>query len=177
MTGPDIRTTLVLGGAASGKSAYAEELVLRLPGRSIYVATAQAFDNEMTDKISAHRVRRGPEWTNLEEPLDLNGVLAEVNAPDAVILVDCLTLWLSNLLSEDRDDISETNKLLGTIINLEARVVLVSNEVGQGIVPENALARTFRSRHGLMNQSIAAAVDRVVFVAAGLPLAMKGSLE
>jgi adenosylcobinamide kinase/adenosylcobinamide-phosphate guanylyltransferase len=173
----EFRTTLVLGGAASGKSAFAENLVLRQPGRPVYVATAQAFDAEMTDKIDAHRARRGPEWTTIEEPVDLCGALAGADAGDAVILVDCLTLWLSNLMAEDRDTDAAFAELAAAINRMDGRLVLVSNEIGLGIVPDNAMARSFRDLHGSMNQIVAAAVDRVVFVAAGLPLALKGSLD
>lgn len=177
MAGTEFRTTLVLGGAASGKSAYAENLVRSLPGRPVYVATAQAFDAEMTDKIDAHRARRGPEWETVEEPLDLAVAVSGADADDAVILVDCLTLWLSNLMAEDRDVDAETAKLVAMFGNLKGHLVLVSNEIGLGIVPDNALSRAFRNRHGAMNQSVASAVDRVVFVAAGLPLALKGSFD
>lgn len=174
---PELQSTLVLGGAASGKSAYAEELVLRTPGRPVYIATAQAFDGEMTDKISVHRARRGDIWTNVEEPLDLTDAIAGVDAPDAVLLVDCLTMWLNNLMADDRDISAETAQLVGTLADLQGKIVLVANEVGLGIVPDNALARAFRNLHGTLNQAVAGAADRVVFVAAGLPLALKGTLD
>lgn len=174
---PDFQSTLVLGGAASGKSAYAEDLVLRLPGRPVYIATAQAFDGEMTDKIAVHRARRGAVWTTVEEPLDLVGAIAGADAPDAVLLIDCLTLWLSNLMADDRDIAAETAQLVDSLGGVRGRVVLVANEVGLGIVPDNALARSFRNLHGTLNQAVAAAADRVVFVAAGLPLALKGDLD
>lgn len=176
-TMPELQSTLVLGGAASGKSAYAEELVLRTPGRPVYIATAQAFDGEMTDKISVHRARRGDIWTNVEEPLDLTDAIAGVDAPDAVLLVDCLTMWLNNLMADDRDISAETAQLVGTLADLQGKIVLVANEVGLGIVPDNALARAFRNLHGTLNQAVAGAADRVVFVAAGLPLALKGTLD
>ena len=170
------RSTLVLGGAASGKSAYAEELVLRTPGRPVYIATAQAFDGEMTDKIAVHRARRGAVWTNVEEPLDLAGAIARADAPDAVLLVDCLTMWLNNLMADDRDVAAETTHLVDIMGDLQGQIVLVANEVGLGIVPDNALARAFRNLHGTLNQAVAGTADRVVFVAAGLPLALKGRL-
>jgi adenosylcobinamide kinase/adenosylcobinamide-phosphate guanylyltransferase len=170
------RSTLVLGGAASGKSAYAEELVLRTPGRPVYIATAQAFDCEMTDKIAVHRARRGAVWTNVEEPLDLAGAIARADAPDAVLLVDCLTMWLNNLMADDRDVAAETTHLVDIMGDLQGQIVLVANEVGLGIVPDNALARAFRNLHGTLNQAVAGTADRVVFVAAGLPLALKGRL-
>lgn len=174
---PDFRSTLVLGGAASGKSAFAEDLVLGLPGRSVYIATAQAFDSEMTDKIAVHKARRGPAWTSIEEPLDLAGAIARADAADAVMMVDCLTMWLNNLMADDRDIAAETAQLIDIIDNLQGRLVLVANEVGLGIVPENALARAFRNLHGTLNQAVAGAADRVIFVAAGLPLALKGALD
>lgn len=167
---------LVLGGAASGKSAYAEDLVLRIPGRPVYIATAQAFDGEMTDKIAVHRARRCAVWTNVEEPLDLAGAIARADAPDAVLLVDCLTMWLNNLMADARDVVAETAQLVDTLGDLQGQIVLVANEVGLGIVPENALARAFRNLHGTLNQAVAGTADRVVFVAAGLPLALKGTL-
>lgn len=173
----NFRSTLVLGGAASGKSAYAEDLVLRLTGRPVYIATAQAFDGEMSDKIAVHQARRGAAWTTIEEPLDLAGAIAGADAPDAVLLVDCLTLWLSNLMADDRDIAAETARLVDTLGALQGQAVLVANEVGLGIVPDNALARAFRNRHGSLNQAVAAAADRVVFVAAGLPLVLKGELD
>lgn len=173
---PAFRSTLVLGGAASGKSAYAEELVLRTPGRPVYIATAQAFDGEMTDKIAVHRARRGAVWTNVEEPLDLAGAIARADAPDAVLLVDCLTMWLNNLMADDRDVAAETTHLVDIMGDLQGQIVLVANEVGLGIVPDNALARAFRNLHGTLNQAVSGTADRVVFVAAGLPLALKGKL-
>lgn len=173
---PAFRSTLVLGGAASGKSAYAEELVLRTPGRPVYIATAQAFDGEMTDKIAVHRARRGAVWTNVEEPLYLAGAIARADAPDAVLLVDCLTMWLNNLMADDRDVAAETTHLVDIMGDLQGQIVLVANEVGLGIVPDNALARAFRNLHGTLNQAVAGTADRVVFVAAGLPLALKGRL-
>jgi adenosylcobinamide kinase/adenosylcobinamide-phosphate guanylyltransferase len=176
MTMPAFRSTLVLGGAASGKSAYAEELVLRTPGRPVYIATAQAFDCEMTDKIAVHRARRGAVWTNVEEPLDLARAIARADAPDAVLLVDCLTMWLNNLMADDRDIAAETTHLVDIMGDLQGQIVLVANEVGLGIVPDNALARAFRNLHGTLNQAVAGTADRVVFVAAGLPLALKGRL-
>lgn len=174
---PEFRSTLILGGAASGKSAYAEDLVLRLPGRPVYIATAQAFDGEMTDKIAVHRARRVDTWTTVEEPLDLAGAIARADAPDATLLVDCLTMWLNNLMAADRDVAAEAAQLVDVMGRLQGRIVLVANEVGLGIVPDNALARAFRNRHGMLNQAVAAAAGRVMFVAAGLPLVLKGDAD
>ena len=173
----DFLSTLVLGGAASGKSAFAETLVLGQPGRPIYIATAEAFDAEMIDKIAVHKARRGAVWTNVEEPLDLAGTIGRADAPDAVLLVDCLTIWLSNLMADHRDIASEIARLVDALDGLQGKIVMVANEVGLGIVPENALSRTFRNLHGTLNQTVAGVADRVVFVAAGLPLALKGELD
>jgi adenosylcobinamide kinase/adenosylcobinamide-phosphate guanylyltransferase len=168
----DPRLTLVLGGARSGKSAHAESLVSSMAGDPVYVATAEAYDAEMEARIAAHRGRRGEAWTTVEAPFDL--VEAVLGAAGKPVLVDCLTLWLSNLLGADRDIAAETDRLIAALRDAASPVVLVSNEVGLGIVPENALARTFRDLQGELNQAVAAAADRVVFVAAGLPLVLKG---
>lgn len=169
--------TLVLGGARSGKSAFAERLVSEAGGRAVYIATAEARDGEMRDRIDVHRARRGGDWTTIEAPLDLVGALRDVDAPDTAILVDCLTLWLANLLGARRDIAAETDALVAGLAGCRGPVVLVSNEVGMGIVPENEMARTFRDLQGTLNQTVAAAADRVWFVAAGLPLALKGGAE
>ena len=167
-------STLVLGGAASGKSAYAEELTLRLPGTPVYIATAQAFDDEMTDKIAAHRQRRGGVWTTIEEPLELPTAITENGVANTVLLVDCLTLWLSNLMTAERDIAAETDTLVDAIRGVQGHIVLVSNELGLGLVPGDELSRRFRDLQGTLNQAVAAATDRVVFVAAGLPMTLKG---
>lgn len=169
----DARITLVLGGTRSGKSAYAESCAMAGSGSPVYIATAQAFDGEMEDRIDAHRARRGDGWKTVEEPLDLTGALLKAQTADSVILVDCLTLWLNNLMAADRDIDAETAALTKTLSTLRGRTILVASEVGLGIVPENALARAFRDRQGLLNQAVAAVADRVVFVAAGLPLVLK----
>jgi adenosylcobinamide kinase/adenosylcobinamide-phosphate guanylyltransferase len=165
--------TLVLGGARSGKSRYAESLFASLPPSWIYVATAEAGDAEMAERIAAHRARRGSAWTTVEAPRDLAGAL--VAHAKASILVDCLTLWLSNLLLADADIDAEIERLEGALTNAVGSTVLVSNEVGSGIVPDNALARRFRDLQGVLNQRIAAQADRVVLMVAGLPLIVKGS--
>jgi len=164
------RVTLVLGGARSGKSRYAETLVGGRP--AIYIATASAGDEEMAARIRAHRARRGGNWTTREAPLDLAAALAgdDDRRPR---LVDCLTLWLSNLLHAGRDPAAEATALIERLKILEAPVVFVANEVGLGIVPDNELARRFRDHAGRLNQDLAAAADRVVFIAAGLPMILK----
>ena len=170
--------TLVLGGARSGKSRYAEELALSRPPPRYYLATAEARDQEMAERIRVHRVRRAEAWITLEEPLDLPGILARhAAAPDASLLVDCLTLWLSNLMGAGRDPEAATGDLLAACEAVTGHVIFVANEVGLGIVPENALARAFRDHAGRLNQAVAARAERVVFVAAGLPMVLKGLPE
>ena len=166
------RITLVLGGARSGKSRYAETLV-REAGGGVYLATAQALDAEMGARIARHRADRGAGWTTIEEPLELGAALVRCAREGRPILVDCLTLWLSNLMGAERSIEGETARLLAALKNLPVPAVLVSNEVGLGIVPDNALARAFRDEAGRLNQAVAAAADRVVFLAAGLPLFLK----
>lgn len=164
-------TTLVLGGARSGKSTYAESLMAG--GAALYLATGQAFDAEMAARIRAHVARRGPSWTTVEEPLDLPGVLAGALDPARPVLVDCLTLWLSNLMFAERDIDAETQRLCAVLAAPAGPVVLVSNEVGMGLVPETPLGRAFRDHQGRLNQRVAQVCARVVFVAAGLPLILK----
>ncbi|WP_239031893.1 bifunctional adenosylcobinamide kinase/adenosylcobinamide-phosphate guanylyltransferase [Paroceanicella profunda] len=139
----------------------------------VYIATAQAFDGEMAARIAMHREDRGPDWETLEAPEALAATLAEVE-PGRAVLVDCLTLWLSNLMLAGRDIAAGTEALLAVLAEVPGPVVLVSNELGMGLVPETALGRTFRDAQGRLNQQVAAAADRVVFVAAGLPLVLKG---
>lgn len=166
-------TTLVLGGARSGKSAYAEDLLNA--GPALYLATGQAFDDEMAARIRLHRDRRGPHWDTLEEPLELAATLDRVLDPVRPVLVDCLTLWISNLMHAGRDVDVETGALCEVLATVRGPVVLVSNEVGLGLVPDNRLAREFRDHQGRVNQRVARSCSRVVFVAAGLPLFLKGA--
>lgn len=171
---------LVLGGVRSGKSAYAETRALALrkaPKRALYLATAEPGDGEMTARIAAHRARRGSAWATIEEPRDLAGAIATHAAPGAPILVDCLTLWLSNLMHGRADIDAETEKLCAALARVKGPVVLVSNEVGLGIVPDNGLAREFRDHAGRLHQRVAQVARDVVFVAAGLPLALKGKTK
>jgi adenosylcobinamide kinase/adenosylcobinamide-phosphate guanylyltransferase len=169
--------TLVLGGARSGKSRHAEALVASQPGPCVYLATAQAGDGEMAARIADHRARRGRRWITVEEPLDLTGALTRACGPDRAVLVDCLTLWLSNLLGAERDAAAECERFLATLPGLAGPVVLVSNEVGQGVVPDNALARAFIDHAGRLHQDLAAAAQRVVFMTAGLPRELKTGSE
>ena len=168
----------MLGGARSGKSRYAESLISALPppwrAPWNYVATAEAGDAEMAERIASHRARRGASWRTIEAPRDLAGsVQAAKGAP---ILVDCLTLWLSNLMLAGADIDAEIARLDDALAKAAAPVVMVANEVGYGIVPDHPLGRRFRDLQGLLNQRIATRADRVVLVVAGLPLALKGAL-
>jgi adenosylcobinamide kinase/adenosylcobinamide-phosphate guanylyltransferase len=163
----------VLGGARSGKSRYAESLVTALPPPWLYVATAEAGDSEMVARVAAHQARRGPSWTTIETPRNVAETLG--THADTPTLVDCLTLWLSNVMLADADVDAEIEQLDEALARATAPIVLVANEVGFGIVPDSALGRRFRDLQGLLNQRIAARADRVVLVVAGLPLTLKGS--
>ncbi len=169
----DHRTWLVLGGARSGKSRHAQRLAEAVAGEHVFVATAQAFDGEMRDRIARHRDDRDSRWQTVEAPLALAEAISAADGADVVMLVDCLTLWVSNLLLGDHDIDAATDALVAVINAASARIVFVSNEVGYGIVPDNALARRFRDVAGILNQRVAAVVDRVDLVAAGLPLRLK----
>ena len=164
------KLTLVLGGARSGKSRYAESLMAALPPPWIYLATAEARDAEMAERIAAHRTRRGTGWRTVEEPHDVASVLA---ADEGAILVDCMTLWLSNRMLAGADMDAEIAALEAALDGHLWPAVLVSNEVGFGIVPDNELARRFRDLQGRLNQRLAARADRVVLVVAGLPMVVK----
>jgi adenosylcobinamide kinase / adenosylcobinamide-phosphate guanylyltransferase len=166
--------TLVLGGMRSGKSEYAEHLI-EAHGPGLYVATAEILDTEMAERVRRHRERRGSSWITVEEPLDLAVALGDHVVAGRAVLIDCLTLWLSNLLAAGRDPQAEAAALAAALAGLPAPVVLVSNEVGLGIVPDNALARAFADAAGRLNQAMAATADQVVLVSAGLPLVLKDS--
>lgn len=168
--------TLVLGGARSGKSAFAqaaaEALAAETGGRLVMVATAQAFDSEMAERIARHQEDRGPAWTTLEAPLDIASALQPLGANDMVV-VDCLTLWLSNLMLDERDLATAAAELVEAAGQFPGALWLVSNEVGFGIVPDNALARRFRDEAGRLHQALAQAADAVTLVVAGLTLRLK----
>ena len=163
--------TLVLGGGRSGKSRYAESLFGGAGG--VYIATAEPIDDEMRARIGRHRARRDDRWTTAEAPLDLAGTLRAHGRNAPGVLVDCLTVWLGNLMHAGRDIDREVRALLESLAAIEAPVVLVANEVGLGVVPDNPMARAFRDHAGELNQALAARADRVVLVTAGLPLVLK----
>lgn len=164
----------VLGGARSGKSAFAEGLVHKIGLHRHYLATGRAWDDEMQTRIARHREDRGEGWETHEEPIALVEQLKALDAPSNVVLVDCLTLWVTNLMMEERDMAAEFSRLAQYVSTAQAALVIVSNEVGLGIVPENRMARDFRDHAGRLHQAIAAQAAEVYFVAAGLPLKMKG---
>ncbi|MFC3705441.1 bifunctional adenosylcobinamide kinase/adenosylcobinamide-phosphate guanylyltransferase [Devosia honganensis] len=169
------RHCLVLGGARSGKTAFAERLALHAGAAPAYLATAEALDAEMRDRVATHRASRGSSFTTIEEPLALPGAIRKAGKGHDVILVDCLTLWITNLLVANEDVSVAVGELSATLLEFRrAKVILVSNEVGLGIVPDNAMARTFRDLAGSAHQRLAAVCEDVYFVAAGLPLTMKG---
>lgn len=171
-----VRSLLVIGAARSGKSRYGQECAERSGKRLVLIATAAAGDPEMAQRIAAHRAARGPHWKVVEERLELARVLERESAADRILLVDCLTLWLSNLLLAGRTE-EEGEGLARSIGRLAGPAILVSNEVGAGIVPDNALARGFRDAQGRLNQRMASACEAVVLVAAGLPLVLKPALQ
>jgi adenosylcobinamide kinase/adenosylcobinamide-phosphate guanylyltransferase len=165
---------LVLGGARSGKSTFAENLVLNSGLNAHYLATGRAWDDEMRKRIDLHQARRGEEWTSHEEPLAVVEALLRLDDPQNIVLIDCLTLWITNLMMEDRAIAAEFAHLVAHVSQSKARLVFVSNEVGLGIVPDNKMARDFRDHAGRLHQMIGAVATDVYFIAAGLPLKMKG---
>ena len=169
------RHVLVLGGARSGKTSFAERLSIRAGSKPVYLATAQALDGEMRDRVESHKRGRDAQFATLEEPLALADAIVRASADHDVILVDCLTLWITNLLVSGEDVSSAVGQLGATLVQTKrAKVVLVSNEVGMGIVPDNAMARTFRDLAGSAHQRLAEICDDVYFVIAGLPMTLKG---
>lgn len=163
----------VLGGARSGKSRYAQQRAEATGLSPLYIATAQAWDDEMRDRIRLHQDERGHAWSTIEAPLELAEAIRAHDTPDFALLVDCLTLWVTNLLLSDYDIEAATTSLTDAVASARGQVILVSNEVGLGIVPEHALARRFRDEAGKVNQRVAAAASEVQFVAAGLNLRIK----
>ncbi|KER37915.1 cobalamin biosynthesis protein [Sphingobium indicum F2] len=170
-----MKRMLVLGGCRSGKSRYAQERCEAVGNGSLaYIATAQAFDAEMKERIARHRIERGSRWLTIDAPMDLPAALSEAACRAEAILVDCLTLWLTNLMLADADLAGARAVLAEALRACPVPVVLVSNEVGLGIVPDNALARRFRDEAGWLNQQMAALCEDVMLMAAGLPLRLKG---
>ncbi|MGR3322224.1 MAG: bifunctional adenosylcobinamide kinase/adenosylcobinamide-phosphate guanylyltransferase [Pseudooceanicola sp.] len=167
--------TVVIGGAASGKSAWAEARVINYDLPRVYIATARAWDDETADRISAHRTARGAGWETRENPLDPAAELRGM-PPGHAVLLDCATMWLTNLMLEDRDAEAATDALLSALAECPSPVTVVTNEVGQGIVPDNALARRFREAQGRLNIRLAQQADTVVQVVAGLPNVLKGAI-
>jgi len=167
--------TLILGGARSGKSALAERLAMESGLAVSYIATAEALDDEMAARIARHRADRPQGWRTVEAPRALAFALAYEAAPERCLIIDCLTLWLTNLMLAEDAALLERERaaLLEALPRLPGQILLVANEVGLGIVPDNALARRFRDEAGRLNQAIAALCDHVIFVAAGLPLTLK----
>lgn len=173
MSSSPVHILFVLGGARSGKSRYAQARAEALSQDRIYIATAQAFDAEMEERITQHQADRGAGWQTVEAPLDLPDAIFAHASPDRVVLVDCLTLWASNLLLAEQDAERATRRLVQTLADTKGPLVLVANEIGLGIVPDNALARRFRDIAGRINQATAAAASECVAVFAGLPLVLK----
>lgn len=165
-------TTLLLGGARSGKSRRAQDLAEQASPHRVFIATAEPLDEEMESRIARHQADRVSGWRTLEAPLDLVSALGEAEENEAVV-VDCLTLWLSNLMHHDRNVDAEIEKLCATLFDTSKTVLLVSNEIGLGLVPETKLGRSFRDAQGRLNQRVASACGVVEFVAAGLPLRLK----
>lgn len=179
--------TLIIGGARSGKSAYAERLAVASRKRIVYIATAQAGDDEMKSRIAHHRERRDVYWTTVEETIELGRTIEKHSGPDTLIMVDCLTVWLSNLLFSDERSYPEIgviepppvfqyqrSLLLKALENAKGGVILVSNEIGQGVVPLGAISRWFVDESGRLNQDVAVVCNRAVLIVAGLPVVLKG---
>lgn len=167
------RLTLILGGTRSGKSRHAEALIEASGLSPYYIATAEALDGEMAERIAQHRERRGKHWQTIEEPLALAETLKSVNAQDRALLVDCLTLWLTNLMVHERMIEAEIEELIACLDDLDGACLLVSNDVGQGVMPTNAMARTFVDHAGVLHQRLAEKADQVLSMTAGLPQQLK----
>jgi adenosylcobinamide kinase/adenosylcobinamide-phosphate guanylyltransferase len=172
------RIILITGGARSGKSRFSEELALQFSGPKAYLATAQALDEEMAERIRRHRENRAGDWQTLEEPIKVAGCIEKEGARFNLILLDCLTLWVSNLMMVGWDEakiLEEGNRLLDACRQAKGSLILVGNEVGMGIVPENAQARLFRDLSGFIQQKVAREADEVYFMVSGLPVKIKGA--
>lgn len=168
------RHYFVLGGARSGKSLFAEMLTLSLAPSCIYLATARVYDEEVRERVDVHKSRRGANWASFEAPIELPSQLEKLAAQNSPILVDCLTMWVTNLMMEEKDIDAHSDQLVDVLKTLPVPVVFVSNEVGQGIVPDNKMARQFIDHTGLLHQKISQIADEVYFITAGLPSKLKG---
>lgn len=166
--------TLILGGTRSGKSAFAEDYVLSFKKQPIYLATAEIFNDEMKERVEKHRSRRCTDWITIEEPVDILSKLQRNDGAGTMVLVDCLTVWLGNLMEHHLDVEKQMLKLVEGVTKLQAEIVFVASEVGLGIIPDNRISREFSDYAGLLNQKIAGIAANVFFVAAGLPLRLKG---
>jgi adenosylcobinamide kinase/adenosylcobinamide-phosphate guanylyltransferase len=176
MVGKFPKVVLITGGARAGKSRYAERLMSARPAHHAVIATATAGDAEMAQRIAKHKAERDKSWETIEQPISVRSAIRNAARPDRIVLVDCLTLWINNLMHEGRDIEIEIQGLVGTLHIAAGPVIIVTNEVGLGIVPDNALARAFRDNLGRANQVVAAAAEVVLFMAAGIPIVLKGSL-
>lgn len=170
----DFATTLILGGARSGKSRHAQKLAEACGLQRTYIATAEVLDVEMTDRISRHQADRDDSWQTVEAPIELYAAIEQACADRRSVLVDCLTLWLSNIMLAEMDIEKEVQRLVETVQRVNGPLTLVSNETGMGIVPNSSLGRRFRDAQGRLNQQMAAVCEHVEFIAAGLPLRLKG---
>ncbi len=175
-----VKITFVIGGARSGKSSFVLDEVSKLEGTRAYIATGEALDDEMQDRIRKHKEDRGPEWTTYEEPVEIVNILSDIKDKYSAVVIDCLTLWLSNIMLQHQDTTVQVNSLLQTLESLNSsnssnglNLYIVSNELGMGIVPENAMAREFRDLTGFLNQKVAAIADEVYLVTAGIPMKIK----
>jgi len=169
------RHHFILGGARSGKTHRALQLAQSTDRDRVYIATAQALDSEMADRIAHHKTERGEGWSTIEAPLDLVSAIGQAPLKGNICLIDCLTLWLSNLMHYEHDIETETTQLCQAISRSPIPLIIVSNEVGMGLVPNTRLGRAFRDEQGRLNQTIAKVCDHVEFIVAGLPLTLKGS--
>ncbi len=169
----------ILGGARSGKSTYALKEASKFSGKKVYIATAEALDEEMKKRIEKHRMQRGKDWDSYEEPLKISDVIKKTEGRYQIIVVDCLTLWLSNIMHINSDIGYEIENLIETLrtTHQASQIYIVSNEVGTGIVPENEMSRRFRDMAGLLNQKIAGVADKVYMVVAGIPIKIKDKGE
>lgn len=167
------KIVFVLGGARSGKSRFALETASTIPGKKAYIATAQALDDEMEQRIARHKAERHAEWKTFEEPVNLQDLITKIHATHDVLLIDCLTLWITNLMLGSHNIDGKVQPFIEALSVCQASVFMVSNEVGLGIVPDNRLSREFRDIAGTLNQRVAAIADEVYFIAAGLPLRIK----